>query len=260
MAIDASHPGLAARLAPWLRAWRAGLIPIDDVVAAMTRGNMAAVDQVVMANGQNGHGRNLSDGLTEFSSVNADDVRLVLAVPGDARGLPISGPFTSEALSAGEAVIVGTVGVVPQAQQHVSGSGDTWQTVTWRTFPLVELPTDVDIVSVPEADAALSEAVREATTTLTTLDVARWNSELDSVMSRVHDPHDQQLPRGFDARSRRLYSRATLLNNALAVAETDALGGAVTAHGATERLATLRPLRMVCRQAIVAVCHARLDY
>jgi hypothetical protein len=251
-------PGLAMRLVPWLRSWRAGLTSVDEVVTAMTTDGMSGVEQVMLSHGEDGPGRVLAAGLPRLSSTAPDAIRLVLAVPGDARGLPTTGPFTAAALDSGEAVTAGDIGVVPQRQSHTSGSGDTWQTITWRVFALPQAVVEADPTTVGEADLALSEAMREATTTLTGLDVARWDPALGRALAQMRPPQGWQLPPGFDGRSRRLYARAAMLTDIVRVAESDALGGAVTAFEASARMSALRPLSAACRQAVRAACHAPL--
>lgn len=257
MGEDSIGPGLAAYLVPWLRSWRTGLTSLDDVVAAVTADRMEGIEQVVLGP-DDPIGKSLAAGLARFSTTSPDEIRLVQPVPGDVRGLPVSGPFSAAALAAGEAVTTQDFGLVPQVQTHTSGSGDTWQTVAWRYFDLPTPPVPADFLTVGEADMALSEALRGATAALTALDVARWDPELGRALTRMRAPQGRQLPPGFDGRSRRLYDRASLLERALRVAETDALGGAVTAYEAASRREALRPLATACRQAIGAACHARL--
>ncbi|MGH8878659.1 MAG: hypothetical protein ACRD0P_15175 [Stackebrandtia sp.] len=250
---------LSARLVPWLRAWRAGLTPLDDVVEAMTTEGMTGVEQIVVAEAQVGPGDELAAGLSRLSGVSGDEIRLVLPVPGDARGLPVGGAFTTAALISGEAVVAGAHGLVPQRRQHTSGSGSTWETVLWQYFRLDTAPTPAETLSPGEADAALTQALREATKILIDLDVATWNPELGRALAGVRTGDGRQLPPGYDPRSRRLYARAVLLERVLRVADTDAMGGAVTAHEAAARLDTLRGLAASCRTAIGAACHSRLD-
>lgn len=250
---------LSARLVPWLRSWRTGMTSLDDVVEAIGGEEMSGVEQVVITEDDLGGGTTLIEGLSRLSTVSADEIRLVLAVPGDARGLPVSGPFTTAAFTEAEAVVAGRHGLVPQRRRHTSGSGSTWETVLWHHFHLDAVPVPADTVSPGEADAALTQALRTATRTLTRLDVAAWNPDLGRALAGARTGADTRLPPGYDPRSRRLYARAVLLERALRVAETDAMGGAVTAHEAAARREALRDLAASCRMAIGAACHARLD-
>lgn len=252
---DVVPPRLAVHLVPWLRSWRSGLVPVDDLLAAVTDTPMRGIEQVVVVDGI---GVDLATGLAGLSRTPADEIRLVLPVPGDLRGLPTSGEFAAAALTCGEAVVAGDCGLVPQPRTHTSGSGDTWHTVSWLRHDLPVRPKPVDEPTVADADLALSEALRDATGVLTRLDVAAWNPQLDRALTRMRAPSGRQLPPGFDNRSRRLFDRATLLDTALRVAESDAMGGAVTSYEASARREALRPLAAACRQALLAACHARL--
>ncbi|WP_211207380.1 hypothetical protein [Stackebrandtia nassauensis] len=249
---------LSARLVPWLRAWRAGMTSLDDVVEAMTSEGMSGVEQIVVTEAEIGPGATLTEGFSRLSGVDTEDIRLVLAVPGDARGLPTAGPFAAAALTAGEAVVAGRNGLVPERRAHTSGSGSTWETVLWHHFELDAVPVPADLVSPGEADASLTQALRAATKVLSDLDVAAWNPELGRALAGARTDSGRQLPPGFDTRSRRLYARAVMLERVLRVADSDAMGGAVTAHEAAARLEALRGLAASCRTAIGAACHARL--
>lgn len=247
----------AIRLVPWLRAWRAGLLSLDDVVEAASSAGLAGVDQYVLDAEDGAVSETLHDGLAVLSRVHSDDIRLLLPVPGDVRGLPRAGGFTERALTSAEAVRAGDFGLVAQWQRHTSGSGDSWHTLTWWRYRLAEPPSDVEVMSVGEADIALTEALREATRTLDALDVAAWNS--DAVSSRdLRNVAARQLPTGFDSRARLLYERAVLLDHALELARQDAMGGAVSAFEAQARLEALRPLSAANRAAVMAACHARI--
>jgi hypothetical protein len=110
-----------------------------------------------------------------------------------------------------------------------------------------------------EAEAELTLALSEATTQLTKLDVAQWKPELAGALQALRRPESTAtLPAGFDPRSRRLFARASVLDQVLALAETNAPGGAVNGYEAQQRDAALRPLTSACRQALVAACNAPL--
>ena len=246
------------RLVPWLRAWRAGTVSLDDVVEVMAAASLAEVDQhVVDADADVVLPCSLHDGLAPLSRVDADEIRLVLPVPGDVRGLPRKGGFTEQALGSAEAIRAGDFGLVARWEQHTSGSGDTWHTLTWWRHRLPGGLVEVETMSVGEADMALTEALREATRALDALDVAAWNGKAAN-QNGLRDVTARQLPVGFDTRARLLYERAVLLDHALELARQDAMGGAVSAFEAQARLEVLRPLAAACRAAVGAACHARI--
>jgi hypothetical protein len=245
----------APRFVAWVRAWRAGLIPYDDVIDELE----ASEDQLVAPVSEPDGEAPLREGLTVLSSVHPDEIRLVLPAPGDPRGLPGPGtPFTGRALVAGEAVLAGPIGLVPEVRAHVSGSGDSFTTVVWWSHPLPPVVPGVEITE-GEAEAELSGALAQATAALTHLDIAQWRPELAGALAdlRRHDD-GRELPPVFNPRARRLYARASLLDRVLALAEQVAPSGAVNAFEAQQREAALRPLTAACRRAMVAACNAPL--
>jgi hypothetical protein len=247
----------SSRFVAWVRAWRAGLVPYDEVAD-----EIAGDEEHLVADAPGAWtDLPLREALPAFSRLNADQIRLALPVPGDPRGLPGPGPFTGAALLAGEAVVAAGLGLVPELRTHTSGSGMTFETVLWRVFPL---PLEAVNRSAPgpdpaEAEAELSLALAEATTALTRLDVAQWRPELAGALAALRRPDcGTDLPPGFDPRSRRLYARASVLDRVLALAEQTAPGGAANGYEAQQRDAALRPLTMACRRALVAACNAPL--
>jgi hypothetical protein len=254
----------APRFVAWVRAWRAGLIPYDDVIDEIeaTEDHLVAeVADVERVGEVGGEESPLREALASLSSLHPDEIRLVLPAPGDPRGLPGPGtPFTGRALVTGEAVLAGPLGLVPEVRTHVSGSGDSFATVVWWSHPLpAQGPAGGVDVSAAEAETELSGALAEATTALTHLDVAHWRPELGGALAdlRRHDDAGE-LPPVFNPRARRLYARASLLDRMLALAGRAAPGGAVNAFEAQQRDAALRPLTTACRRALVAACNAPL--
>jgi hypothetical protein len=245
----------SARLVAWVRAWRAGLVPYDDVA------NEIAGDEEHLVADLPGTWTDvpLTDALSALSKLHPDDVRLVLPAPGDPRGLPGPGPFTGAALLAGEGVVAGDLGLVPEVRTHTSGSGDTFETVLWRVLPL---PAGAEASrhhepSAAEAESDLAAALLTATSALTKLDVAQWRPELAGALAALRKPDNgTDLPPGYDGRARRLYARASVLDRVLALAELSAPGGAVNGYEAQQRDAALRPLTTACRRALVAACNA----
>jgi hypothetical protein len=237
----------------WVRAWRAGLVPYDEVAGEI------AGDEEHLAADVPGTWTDvqLPDAVSALSKLHPDEIRLVLPAPGDPRGLPGPGPFTGAALITGEGVVAGTFGLVPEVRVHTSGSGDTFQTVLWRFYPIPVAPLRPDEPSAADAEAELSAALMSTTTALTKLDVAQWRPELAGALQALRRPDNStDLPPGYDARARRLYARASVLDRVLALAELSAPGGAINGYEAQQRDAALRPLTQACRRALVAACNA----
>lgn len=245
----------SARFTSWARAWRAGLISFDEIVDELTADEEQHVSDLPGTWGE----VELRQALPALAKLHPDEIRLVLPVPGDPRGLPGPSRFTDHALLAGEAVLAGQLGLVPQARQHVSGSGDTFTTVLWRAFDLPRVPPP-DATSVREADAALTVTLHEATARLVRLDVAQWRPELAGALQALRRPDPEtDLPAGYDQRARRLYARAGVLDRVLTLAEQAAPGGALNSYEAQRRDDALRPLATACRNALVAACNAPFD-
>ncbi|BBH67151.1 hypothetical protein ACTI_38360 [Actinoplanes sp. OR16] len=237
-----------------MRAWRAGLVPFDELADEIAAGE----EHLVSDAPGTWTDVPLAQALPAFAKLHPDEIRLVLPAPGDPRGLPGPSDLTGAALLAGEAVMTREFGVVPEVRRHTSGSGVEFETVLWRFHPAPE-HRQVFQMGAAEAEAELTAALGEATTALTKLDVAQWKPELAGALQALRRPESTAtLPPGFDPRSRRLFARASVLDQVLALAETNAPGGAVNGFEAQARDAALRPLTAACRQALVAACNAPL--
>jgi hypothetical protein len=244
----------STRFVTWVRTWRAGLVPYDEVAAEI------AGDEEHLAAGAPGTWTEVPLGeiLSLFAPLHPDRVRLVLPAAGDPRGLPGPGELTGAALVAGEAVLAGEYGLVPEVRRHTSGSGDVFETVLWRVYQLPATPADPG-PGVAEAEGELNSALAEATAALARLDVAQWRPELAGALATLRRPDFAgDLPPGYDARARRLYARAAVLDGVLALAGQSAPGGAVTGYEAQRRDEALRPLTTACRRALAAACNAPL--
>jgi hypothetical protein len=245
----------SSRFVAWVRAWRAGLVPYDDVA-----GEIAGDEEHLVADAP-GTWTDvpLGEAVAALSKLHPDEVRLVMPAPGDPRGLPGPGPFTGAALVTGEGVLASRLGLVPEVRTHTSGSGVTFETVLWRCFALPEASHSGDEPTAAEAEAELSTALTEATRALTKLDVAQWRPELAGALAALRRPDNgTDLPPGYDPRARRLFARASVLDRVLALADHAAPGGAVTGYEVQQRDAALRPLLVACRRALVAACNAPL--
>jgi hypothetical protein len=244
----------STRFVTWVRAWRAGLVPFDEL------SDEIAADEEHLVSDAPGTWTDvpLPQALPAFAKLHPDDIRLVLPAPGDPRGLPGPGELTGAALVAGEAVMTPSFGVVPQVQRHVSGSGVEFETVLWQFFP-VDNYRPVFQFGAAEAEAELTVALGEATAQLTKLDIAQWKPELAGALQALRRPESTAtLPPGFDPRARRLFARASVLDQVLALADLNAPGAAVNGYEAQQRDAALRPLTNACRQALVAACNSPL--
>jgi hypothetical protein len=244
----------STRFVAWVRAWRAGLVPFDELADAI------AGDEEHLVADAPGTWTDvpLTAALPIFAKLHPDDIRLVLPAPGDPRGLPGPGPLTGAALLAGEAVLTPEFGLVPEVRRHTSGSGVEFETVLWRVFAVPQHQPGFQI-GAAEAESELTTALAEATAQLTRLDVAQWRPELAGALQALRRPESTgTLPAGFDPRARRLFARASVLDQVLTLAGDSAPGGAVNGYEAQQRDAALRPLITACRQALAAACNAPL--
>jgi hypothetical protein len=254
----------AGLLGAWLRAWRTGLVPLDDVVTVVTAGDgehlvigLADGAETVLAP-PGLDAVPLKAGLAAFSRVTPDGIRVVLPAPGDPRGLPPRHPFAAAALTAGEALVIGDTGLVPEPEERRSGSGDIWQTVTWRGFG--GLPaTGPDPLPVGDADRELLEALHAATAELVRLDVARWRPEIGGALDGIRRVGTvEALPPGFDQRARQLLARSSTVAGAVALAVADGVDGSVSAREGGARADALRLLGIAARRAMIAAFNAPL--
>ena len=136
----------------------------------------------------------------------------MLPAPGDPRGLPGPGDFTGAALLAGEAVVAGGLGLIPEVRTHTSGSGDDLRDGAVAGLPAAGRRAGRPRSRLPgaaEAEAELAAALAETTAALTRLDVAQWRPELAGALAALRRPDGAtDLPPGFDPRARRLFARA----------------------------------------------------
>lgn len=229
-------------LAAWASAWLGGRVPYDEVIEAVVGSDHHEVRGLPETRGP----VPLGWLLTAARERGERRLSVVLPAPGDPRGLPGPGPFTTAALSSGAAVRGGTLGVVPD-------SADS--RVEWTSYLLTPGGPVTTPVGVAEADETLRTAVREAARELAALDVARWRPEVAGLARGDRAPR-LRLPPGHSGRALGLLERAHRLAEVLELAFADTPGGALTGHEAGARDAALRPLATAVRQAMTAAYNA----
>ena len=240
--------------AAWASAWLAGEAAYDDVVARVTGPDEPHRAAGVPLGAAPDAAVPLGWVLPLLRDRSADGVAAVLPVPGDPRGLPGPGPFTTAALTAGEAVMGRGIGLVPTVTEHGSELGSRATCVLWTVYEVGE-PTP-DPLTVPEAEHDLTAATRDAASALAALDVASWRPEVADGLARVRRGVTPDLPPGHDGRAVRLLAQADRLAAVLDLARQDAPGGAVTGAEARARDDALRPLAVALRRARVAAYNA----
>jgi hypothetical protein len=110
-----------------------------------------------------------------------------------------------------------------------------------------------------EAERALADAMRETTSTLASLDLARGRDDVAGRLAGVERAVSRiDLPPSLPARAQRSVVQAARLLGILDVAlATD--GAAVTAGEMHARAETLRPLRAAARHALCAACSVEAE-
>ncbi|QUF06186.1 hypothetical protein KCV87_09085 [Actinosynnema pretiosum subsp. pretiosum] len=244
----------SATLVVWTSGWLHGAAAADDVLDALGRwgglhevaahddGTATALD--LPGPGEPPVGPALL--LAALRRASAASVRLVLPVAGDARGLGGRGPLSQAALRVGEAAVLPELGVGLVPERVADG------VVRWTAY---DLPTTTPPEHVPlgEADHGLADALRRATTSLVTLDVARNRPNVrEEIAALVAESTAQEWPAGMPPRSLRVLQRAAEVAAILAVASADAPGGAVSASATRGRDDALRPVSEAVRRARLA--------
>lgn len=228
----------SAVLAVWLTAWLQGSVSLDDARDAVI-GPDAAHDVV----GVDGDSTPLILALGGLRAAGAVGAALALPVPGDPLGLAGPPAFNTEALEAGQAVVLtgSGRGLVPVR----AGAG-----VVWRALPAAAPPPSEGVAA---AEHGLRRALTETTELLVDLEVARWRPEVADELLDLRRPLALPLPASVPARSQALLALGTRCRRIAALALVDD-GNARTAAEAQARRRALLPLEAAARRAVVAAC------
>ena len=183
--------------------------------------------------------------LHELPEVVEGRVSLALPAPGDLVGLGGPASFNVAATDAGEAVVAGSFGLVPEVDAR---------TVVWRAYPADRVPW----VDERETAAELKVALADVTRRLVDLDVAAWQPDIPDLLLNLRHRTPLPLPPGYDARRVETAERAVLCLDILALARSGD-GGAVTAYEMEHRRAALGDLERATRRALVGACSSRGD-
>ncbi len=177
----------------------------------------------------------LREALPLLAKLPPDEIRLVLPAAGDPVGLPGPGPFTGAALLAGEGVIAGPFGFVPEVREpHVRLRRRLRDRAHGRSSRCRARAARRRRGSGPGRGRSRADTrAGEATAALTRLDVAQWRPELAGALPRCGARTTAPSCRpGYDPRARRLFARASVLDRVLALADEDAPGGAINSYEA----------------------------
>lgn len=250
----------SGRLAAWGNALLAGFASPDDAVHAIVADD--AVHRVEGLPGEAGP-VGLSLGLGRLRALGVTGFRVALPAAGHPLGL--SGPpeFNARALEAEEAVVAtgAPYGLVPEVYE-AGPAGDLHVEVVWHCLPVREAPP-ADVPSLGEAERELAEALRDATATLTRLDVAASGpvaqTALDAYRARAERGSGETLAPGYPPRAVRVLELAQRIGLLISLAYGNGHGGAVSASEIAARAEALRPVERVARRAQVAAYNAYVE-
>jgi hypothetical protein len=240
-------------MAVWSSAWLSGAAAADDVLDALQ--DWAEQHEVVAAD------ENLAASLeipvrgepgcapvaflAALRRTGVDGGRLVMPVPGDVRGLGGSSAFATEALRAGEAVVLDNLGLVPERVGSPVGSA----ILRWTVYDAAQVPAPPN-VPLAEAEHELTGAMRVAAGMLIELGVAKQRDGVrEELQARIAERTKSSWPAGMPPRALRVLQRAAEVSAILELAMEDEPGGALSASAALKRAEALRPLFSAVRTA-----------
>ena len=268
-------------LSVWANAWLAGAAAPDDVLDALSqwasRHSVTAYDSV--AAGRTGlPWPDLNDAgavsllqtvrTAAGTGLSAPAIGVVLPVPGDVRGLPAGTQFQRDAVTAGEAVIIGreastAVGLVPEFEyDELEDESDFEPEPTALSWTVYSVPTQAsaEFVDLGEAEYALRAAVRSAADALGAIraagtDVADPRGLVEQVLegSRGH-----RVPEHAPTRAVRVLENAAHIDAIVTVSSGLLPIGLQTSSEVQIASEALRPLSSVVRSARIAAISAIL--
>ena len=268
-------------LSVWANAWLAGAAAPDDVLDALSqwapRHSVTAYDSV--AAGRTGlPWPDLNDaGAVSIlqtvrkaagSALSEPAIGVSLPVPGDVRGLPAGTQFQRDAVTAGEAVIVGrdpsnAVGLVPEFEfdelEEVSDLEPVMTGLSWTVYS-VPAQARTEHVELGEAEYALRSAVRSAADALGAIraagtDVADPRGLVEQVLEGTRG---HRIPDHAPARAVRVLENAAHIDAIITVSSGLIPIGLQTSSEVQIASDALRPLTGVVRSARMAAVSAIL--
>lgn len=269
-------------LSVWANAWLAGAAAPDDVLDALSqwapRHSVTAYDSV--AAGRTGlpwPDLNDAGAVSMLQTVrkaagpglSEPAIGVSLPVPGDVRGLPPGTQFQRDAVTAGEAVIVGrdasnAVGLVPEFEydelEEMSDLEPELIALSWTVYSVpTQAPTEH--VDLGDAEYALRSAVRSAADALGAIraagtDVADPRGLVEQVLEGTRG---HRIPDHAPTRAVRVLENAAHIDAIISVSSGLIPIGLQTSSEVQIASDALRPLAGVVRSARMAAVNAILQ-
>jgi hypothetical protein len=268
-------------LSVWANAWLAGAAAPDDVLDALSqwapRHSVTAYDSV--AAGRTGlPWPDLTDAgavsllqtmrTAAGSGLSAPAIGVALPVPGDVRGLPAGTQFQRDAVTAGEAIIVGrdesAVGLVPDFEYDDLDDESEFEpeltALSWTVYSVPSAPP-TESLDLGEAEYALRAAVRSAADALGAIraagaDVADPRGLVEQVLESARG---HRIPDHAPSRAVRVLENAAHIDAIITVGSGLIPIGLQSSSEVEIASDALRPLGGVVRSARMAAVSAILN-
>ena len=241
--------------AAWTTAVLRGRVSIDDAVDALTHD---VDDAAVSGLPDEPDAVQLSWAMGNFRRQGITGLCSAWAAPGNTGRLPGPPDFNARAVSRGGAVVSvdgAALGVLADVTT-VGSDDDHLVRVQWQV-ERVQRFAQPFVVSLPEAERLMIEALHQGLSALERLDVAQWRDEVLDVMKAWNDDDALIAPPGLPDRAYRVMAQTQRLLTVLELATEDD-GGALSTGEAAARKAVLAPLIPAVRDASAAAWNSGL--
>lgn len=254
----------SATLTVWAGSWLAGCSAPDDVLGAMHA--WASVHTIAAGDPVTGGRTDLpwsSRGdmpntgvmallkmVRETMATPGTQLRLVLPVPGDVRGLPVGTAFAADALEVGEGILIGVpesegTGLIPQWVDE--------NTLQWSIYTTAIPALPGPDMTLGEAEYAMREAVRDAADALMRLHTTGLGTgdadPRELIEAELADYSRHIYPDSIPLRAKRILDTADHVAAILTVAQREPASSPTSASAATAHESLLRPLWDAIRAA-----------
>lgn len=260
----------SATLTLWAGSWLAGRSAPDDVLEALhawaPRHTLSAGDPVTggrtdlpwTALGETAATAvmPLLKMIRQALAAPGAELRLVLPVPGDVRGLPVGTAFATDAIEAGEGILIGVpgmegTGLIPYHEDD--------STLQWTIYAAPMPPAAGPDMSLGEAEYAMREAVRDAADALMRLHTTGLGGgdadPRELIEAELADYSRHTYPDYVPLRAKRILDTADHVAAILTVAQREPASAPTSANAATTHESLLRPLWDALRAARLVAVH-----